>query len=328
MMKRFLLLILTLSFAIALVACGGNDSSDDNNDANKDTQTEEADGASGEVAITHELDEEEVVVPADPKKVVVFDFSTLDTLDYLGLGDRVVGFPKANVPNYLSDYDADQYENLGSLKEPDFEAIHALSPDLIIISGRQAELYDQFKEIAPTIYIALDTNNYLESFEQNAKIIGQIFAKEAEVDAAVTELKDKVNAAKEQVTASGEKALIVLGSEGKVSAFGPSSRFGFIHDEFGFAAADENIEVSDHGQNITFEYILETNPDIIFIIDRDAAIGMDSTVQDSFENDLVKKTNAYNNDKLVYLNGEVWYLAGGGIKSFNMMIDEIISALE
>ena len=60
------------------------------------------------------------------------------------------------------------------------------------------------------------------------------------------------------------KALIVLGSEGKVSAYGPSSRFGVIHDVFGFKAADEKIEVSTHGQNVTFEYILETNPRYTF----------------------------------------------------------------
>ena len=60
-----------------------------------------------------------------------------------------------------------------------------------------------------------------------------------------------------------EKALIVLGSEGKVSAYGPNSRFGLIHDVFGFKPADEKIEVSTHGQNVSFEYIVETNPDIL-----------------------------------------------------------------
>ena len=72
-----------------------------------------------------------------------------------------------------------------------------------------------------------------------------------------------------------QKRLVILGSEGKVSAYGPNSRFGVIHDVFGYKAADEKIEVSTHGQNITFEYILETNPDVLFVIDRDAAVGGD-----------------------------------------------------
>ena len=68
----------------------------------------------------------------------------------------MAGLPRANVPGYLSKYDDDKYVNLGSLKEPDFEAIHAMKPDVIFISTRQADLYDQFAEIAPTIYIGLD----------------------------------------------------------------------------------------------------------------------------------------------------------------------------
>lgn len=327
-MKKYILFLFTLVFALLLVACGGNSTEESTESQTDQTEEANSEAASGEVTIKHELDEEEIVVPKNPENVVVFDFNTLDTLDYLGLGERVSGFPKATVPEYLSEYDSDAYENLGSLKEPDFEAIHALNPDLIIISSRQAELYDQFKEIAPTIYLTLDPNNYLQSFADNAKIIGEIFDKQSEVEAAVAELNNKVNSIKEKAEASDETALIVLGTEGKISAFGPASRYGFIHDVLGFKPADENIEVSQHGQNITFEYVLETNPDMIFIIDRDAAIGMESTVKDSFENDLVKKTNAYKNDQLVYLDGEIWYLAGGGIKSFDLMLDEIASALE
>ena len=50
----------------------------------------------------------------------------------------------------------EKYTNVGSLKEPDFEAIHAMQPDVIFISTRQAELYEQFAEIAPTVYVELD----------------------------------------------------------------------------------------------------------------------------------------------------------------------------
>ena len=39
----------------------------------------------------------------------------------------------------LSKYEDAKYANVGSLKEPDFEAIHALKPDVIFISGRQAD---------------------------------------------------------------------------------------------------------------------------------------------------------------------------------------------
>ena len=127
--------------------------------------------------------------------------------------------------------------------------------------------------------------------------------------------------------ANDAKALIVLGNEGKVSAYGPSSRFGIIHDVFGFKAADEKIEVSTHGQNITFEYILETNPDILFVVDRDAAVGGDASAKDSIENELVMKTNAYKNGKIIYLDPDYWYLSGGGLQSMKEMIKEVEEVL-
>ena len=35
------------------------------------------------------------------------------------------------------------------------------------------------------------------------------------------------------------------------------------------------------------------------LVDRDAAVGGDASAKDSIENDLVKKTNAYKNDKII-----------------------------
>src|SRR5699024_11774318 len=134
------------------------------------------------IEIRHELDSEPVIVPKNPERVVVFDLGALDTLSFLGLEDKIVGLPQATIPNYLNEFASDAYENLGSLKEPEFEKIHAAQPDLIIISNRQMELYDQFKEIAPTIYLDIDTHNYLGSFEQNAKLHGEIFNKEDDIE--------------------------------------------------------------------------------------------------------------------------------------------------
>ncbi|HLS22351.1 MAG TPA: siderophore ABC transporter substrate-binding protein [Pseudogracilibacillus sp.] len=314
-MRNIFRIVLIVTISILLIACS------DNTNENDTTKIDEEET----IEVLHELDHDPVIVPKNPERVVVFDIGALDTLSFLGEEQRVVGLPQATVPNYLSEFASDEYENFGSLKEPEFEKIHAAQPDLIIISGRQMELYEQFREIAPTIYLDIDTHNYVNSFEQNARLLGEIFDKEDEIEAELETIQEKINAIKENVQSVDESALIVLGTEGKVSAYGPASRFGIIHDVFGIKPADPNIEESTHGQSITFEYILETNPDIIYIIDRDSAIGMDSTIKESFENDIVQKTEAYKNDRLIYLDGEIWYLAGGGLQSLHMMIDEIDS---
>lgn len=319
MMRKLLTIFLAITFSLFLVACGNGAS--ENDGATEDNNEET-------IEVRHELDNDVVNVQKSPERVVVFDFGALDTLSFLGLEDKIVGLPQATIPNYLNEFADEKYENFGSLKEPEFEKIHAAQPDLIIISGRQMELYDQFKEIAPTIYLDIDTHNYLGSFEKNATLLGEIFEKESEIEAELAALIEQIDEIKTVVSNSNETALVVLGTEGKVSAYGPNSRFGIIHDVFGITAADANIEESTHGQSITFEYILETNPDIIYIIDRDSAIGMESGVQESFENDIVQKTDAYKNDRLLYLDGEIWYLAGGGLQSLSMMINEIEGTIQ
>ncbi|MEH7746222.1 siderophore ABC transporter substrate-binding protein [Neobacillus drentensis] len=315
-MKKWSLFTLVFAMILVLAACGSKEKG----------QTETA-SASKETAekmtIKHQYGEAEV--KKNPEKVVVFDFGVLDTLDELGID--VTGVPQTAVPSYLKKYEDKKYTNVGSLKEPDFEAIHELQPDVIFISARQAELYDQFAGIAPTVYIGLDYENYMESFEKNMNLIGEIFGKEDKVASELKEIDASIEKLHTQASSLDKKGLILLANEGKVSAYGPSSRFGLIHDVFGFGAADKDIEVSTHGQSITFEYIMEKNPDVLFVIDRATAVGGEIGAKEIIENELVKKTTAFKNDKIVYLDADTWYLSGGGLKSVKSMAKEIESAL-
>lgn len=317
MWKKLSLLFMMALVAVIMVACGSNNEKETGSKPKKEAE---------EVTVKHELGETKV--EKNPEKVVVFDFGSLDTLDKLGV--EVTGLPKENIPKYLSKYEEDKYENTGSLKEPDFEKVNALSPDLIIISGRQAELYDQFAEIAPTIYLGVDPADYMNSFKNNATTIGEIFGKEEEVKTELAKVEEEIGQLKEQASKEDKKALVVLANDGKVSAYGPGSRFGLIHDVFGVKPADENIEVSSHGQSISFEYIVEKNPDYLFVVDRGAVVaeGGSSSAKQVIENDLVKNTNAYKNDNIVYLDPGYWYLSGGGLQSVSEMVKEVQAGLK
>jgi iron complex transport system substrate-binding protein len=315
---RFISIMFTLIFLLA--ACGSTEEASKSSGSEGEKTEEEV----KEVTITHKYGE--VTIEKNPKKVVVFDFGVLDALDTLGV--EITGLPQAIVPKTLEKYAGSEYTNLGSLKEPDFEALHELQPDVIFISSRQAELYDQFAEIAPTVFVEVDYTNYMSSLEKNFKLLAEVFEKEDALDTKMNELKASIEALNKEASASDSKALILLANEGKVSAFGQGSRYGFVHDVFGFKAVDENLEVAQHGQSVTFEYILEKNPDVLFVIDRSAAIGGEIGAKDTIENELVKKTNAYKNGKIIYLDAVNWYIAGNGITSTQSMVDEVKAALE
>lgn len=328
-MKRTVSLVSTLlALTLAVAGCAGVASTDANGSAGGSTspvQTAEPRPETQDtILITHQLGE--TVVPVNPEKVVVFDFGILDTLDLLGV--EVAGLPQGNVPPYLSQYTHSRYTNVGTLQEPDFEALSALDPDLIIISARTSTHYEALSELAPTIYLAVDTSQYMESFKQNMERIGAIFQKEEQVAAELKKIEDQIAAVRAKVAGGSEKALILLSNDKSISAYGPGSRYALIHDVLGFPAADPTIEVSTHGQQVSFEYVKEKNPDYIFVIDRAAVVsGGGQSAKDTLDNDLIRQTNAAQNGRIIYLDPNYWYLSGGGLVSVSQMIEEVAAAV-
>ncbi|MGL4624562.1 MAG: siderophore ABC transporter substrate-binding protein [Culicoidibacterales bacterium] len=275
---------------------------------------------------THDLGETDV--PMNPENVVVFDWATLDTMVELGVEETVIGVPQTGVPNYLNQFSDEKYTNVGSAKEADFETIAALNPELIIISGRQKDLYDQLAEIAPTLYLNLDYNDYMASVDYNVTTVGEIFGVEDAAEAALTAVHSEVDALVQQTAGMSETALVTLANEGKVSAYGNQSRFGLVYETFGLTNIDPTIEASTHGQTISFEYLLEKNPDYLYVVDRSAVVEGSQSAQALFDNEIMKQTKAAQNNRIVYLTPEYWYIASGGLEAVSQMIAEVANSLK
>ncbi|MEJ8777082.1 siderophore ABC transporter substrate-binding protein [Pseudogracilibacillus sp. ICA-222130] len=317
-MKKIYVSLLLVVLMVVAAACSSDNNGNDNASNNNE--------ASETMTIEHELGTSEI--EKNPEKVVVFDFGILDTFKKLGLEDKVVGVAQAGViPSYIDDFASEDYANIGSLKEPDFEKIAELDPDLIIISGRQSEVYDQLQEIAETVFLGVDTENYMDSFTENVTTVGEMFGKESEVEDALAEIDDTIASVNEKAEEADKNALIILANDDKISAYGPSSRFGIIHDVFGVPAVDEGIEVSTHGSNVSFEYVTEQDPDLLYVIDRGAVVGGESSAKQVVENKLVERTKAFQNDDIYYLDPEFWYLSGGGLISVQEMANQIEESL-
>lgn len=277
------------------------------------------------ILVEHELGTTEV--PVNPQKVITFDFGVLDALDSLEVD--VIGTAKSSkLPSFLSKYEDEKYIDFGTLKEPNMEKVFEAKPDLIIISGRMEDYYEEFSKIAPTLYMTLDNTDYMASFEKNMNTLGQVFDKEKLVTKKLNEVKESVEEVNKLATEKKVNALITLANEGAFSVYGEGSRFGIIHGAFGIEAVDKTIESSTHGQKASFEYIVEQNPDYIFVVDRTAVVGGASSAKDMFNNELIKKTDAYKNDRIVFLDAQVWYTVNGGFTSTQIMVDEIKAALD
>ena len=76
--------------------------------------------------------------------------------------------------------------------------------------------------------------------------------------------------------------------------------------------------------------VVELDPDYMFVLDRDAAIGTDGAqlAKEIVENELVMDTNVYKDGHIVYLaNPTVWYTAEGGITALDIMLGDLEGTL-
>lgn len=276
------------------------------------------------ISIKHELGEAKVI--KNPKNIVVFDYGIVDSLNTLGV--NVTALPKGDVlPSFLNKYKDDKYKSVGSIKEPNMEKIFEIKPDLIIISGRQSKYYEEMNKIAPTIYLNIDSKDYIGSFKSNMNTLGDIFDKKDEVSKEIVKIENLIKEVKDKVAEKKANGLITLTNDSAFSVYGKDSRFGIIHNELGITPIDETISDATHGQKASFEYIVEKNPEYIFVVDRAAVVGGQKSAKEMFENELVKKTQAYKNNSIIYLSADIWYTASGGFGTTKTMINEIKNAL-
>ena len=298
------------------------------NSGSQNQQTQQEQSAEQTTVQITDPNGEKAELKKNPKRVVVFDYGVADILKNLGV-DAVVGLPKnGKMPEILSNYSDDKYTNVGSLKETDFEAVESLNPDLIIIGGRQAEDIDSFKEIAPTVNLAVDGQDYMNSFKTVVTDLGNLFDKQDEAKKAIDEIEAKIAKVNKTVTEKGLTASVVMANEGSISVFSAKSRYGLIYNGLGFAEVDKNIDDSTHGQQVSFEYFLENKSDYVFVVDRGAVTGKGEAASKLFDNEVMNKTEVSKNGNIVYLNSVIWYTMTGGIESTNQMIDEIADAVK
>ncbi|MDV4150039.1 ABC transporter substrate-binding protein [Clostridium sp. AL.422] len=316
MKKRFLaVLSMVMLLLVGVVGCSTGNAKTEETVSQEENKT---------VVVTDQNGE--VEVPVNPKNVVVLDYGSLDIMTKLGV--EPVALPKGSLPTYLEKYKDEKYVDLGSLKEFDLEKINEVEPDLIIIEGRQSSYIEDLKKIAPVLFLGTANSDIFASAENNAKVLGQVFEKEDGVNAELESITKRLEVINTKVKENNSTALMTMFNEGSLSVYGTGSRYDMVYSKLGFTVADTAIESSTHGQNISFEYLKEKNPDYLLVLDRGAITGVQESVKQSIENELVKTTKAYENGNIVYVDPQAWYVGGSGIMAIDTILSNIEEALD
>ncbi len=271
--------------------------------------------------------ENTVEVPQNPERVVVIDYAVLDIMTKLGLSSKIVGSAKGVAPQYLqSIVNNPEIANVGTVKAVDYEALMALEPEIIFIGGRLAAQYDKLSAIAPVVFLAVDYRKpLLESVKRSTDVIATIFGKEQAADELLASYEQRIAALKEK--AQGQSVLIGMVNASQFKTMGNHGRCAFIGQDIGLNNLAADLS-SNHGHESSFELLVKLNPDYLFVLDRDSAIGTNGAklARDVMDNELVHKTKAYQEGKLFYLNSAVWYLSEGGLSALDYMLQDLEAA--
>ncbi len=317
-MKKLFTLLMAGVLSISLVGC----SSEPANEEKEETKTVAIEVVNGEDEMI------EVDFPYLPERIVVLNYQTLDFLDAVGMGDRVVGVIEgASTPEHLQKYIEDEdVVKVGGMKEYDMEAIMELEPDAIFSSDRSAGNYDEFVKIAPTMAAYIDyEKGFFTSFKELAETHAKIFGVEDELADTIADYEERIAAIAE--FAEGKTATLGIFAGG-LNTLGDEGRASIVTNEMGFTNLYTGEDVN-HGNISSYEVFLELNPDYMFILDKDTAVGDEAVAAaQQMDNEVIHKTDAYKNDQIIYLEpGNVWYVADGGITSMDLMITNIEEAL-
>ena len=262
-------------------------------------------------------------VPQSPETVVVFDLAAVDTLGALDI--PIAGRPDILGTDYL-EASAGAVPVVGTLFEPDFEAVNAMSPDLVIVGGRSATQYDALSDIAPVLDMTIPGEALIETGLDRIDAYGTIFDKTEEAAALRDRLEAKIETARAAIEGQGT-GLMVLTNGPKISAYGAGTRFGWVHDTLGLPQAVETEGEGRHGQPVSYEFIAEANPDWLLVIDRAAAIGEEGArASATLDNPLVARTTAWSEGQVIYLDAADAYLVGGGARAMERTLDSLIEA--
>lgn len=282
----------------------------------------------------------QVEVPLNAQRVVVLDLAVLDYLDNFGLADKITGSVSTNI-EYLKKYaDDPKIIKCGNVKEVDFEKILEAAPDIIFAGGRLQTSYDKLAQIAPTVILpSLTDKGLYESVKFNATEVAKIWGKEDQVSKLTENFASRIQTLKN--AAQGKTAIVAMCTNGGFNVLGNNGRCSIIGNEIGFenvgvefaqthGRGSRNTNTPMHGNEVSFEFVVQKNPDFVFVMDRDSAIGAKGAklAAQIMNNELINSTRAAKEGHVIVLeHSDVWYTAEGGITAFDIMLQDLESTV-
>jgi iron complex transport system substrate-binding protein len=267
------LLAALLALVLVLAACG----SDEEEPAGAGTGAAEA-APTAAFPVTVEHAHGATTIEAEPKRIVTVGYTDHETL--LALDIKPVGAmdwfgerPYGKWPWEAEKWGADKPEIVNPGGEINYEKIAALAPDVII--GSYADLkkgeYDKLSQIAPTVAQAKRDRPYTTPWQDQARTIGKVVGRSADVDKRITAIEDRFAQIREEHPEFADQTAVVVAADSAPKqywVFNSADPRGQFLTAMGFQAdpALEKVTAAEFGAYISPEKIDLLDVDRLFLL--------------------------------------------------------------
>jgi iron complex transport system substrate-binding protein len=256
-------------------------------------------------------------IPARPERVVVLDTGELDSV--VALGVTPVGAVTTDVATGFLSYlqePAEGVTEVGTIGEPNLEAIAAARPDLILSNKvRHEALYDELSKIAPTVF----AEQVGAVWKDNFRLAGEALGMEERADEVLADYEEFAAAIGASLADVGTVSPVRFVA-GAIRVYSAQSFIGTVLDDMGLPLVD-----LPEGEVPTFA---ELSPEQITQADADVVLyssygsGAESGQEEVVAGPLWSRLSAVEEGRAIPVEDDVFY-TGIGPTAAELIVDSL-----
>jgi cobalamin transport system substrate-binding protein len=255
-MGKRLSILAASALALSLAACGSYGGSDDATDGNGASRSSQA----SSFPVTVEGDNGQITIDERPVRIVSLSPTATEDLFAIGAGEQVIAvddqsnFPPEAPTTELSGF------------EPNVEAIAGYEPDLVVFATEPGDLGSSLETLGITA-LQLDAAPTLEVAYEQIERLGLATGRQAEAQTLVDDMRSEVD---ELVAGADPSAGLSFYYELDDTFYSVTSKT-FIGQLFELLGLENIADAAGKGgggyPQLSAEYIIESDPNLIFLAD-------------------------------------------------------------
>lgn len=254
-LRRRAVLGLTLAAVLTAAGCG---------DGSGTATTPSAEASGGGFPVTVAAPGGDLTLAKRPSRIVSLSPTSTEMLFAIGAGDQVAAVD--DLSNFPADIPKEKKSKLSAFK-PSAEAVAGHRPDLVVLSYDSNNVVAGLKKLKIPVYLAPGAKTLDEMYRQFTDL-GKLTGRGGQADASVKQIKDDITKLTQDLPKRAKKLTYYYELDPQLHTATSKT---FIGEVFALAGLDNIADPADPDgtgyPQLSGEYLVKANPDLVFLAD-------------------------------------------------------------